>query len=580
MAALTPDPMSIAQAIASFIAAQGVRRVYGLCGGHIQPIWDALSQFGVTIIDTRHEGAAVHMAHAEAELTGGLGVALVTAGPGFTNTLTGLANARVASSSVLVISGRPPRPQEGLGALQEIPQGSLARPLCRRTEQVTHQGRVLPALAGAVWSALGGDGPPGPAYVDFPTDLLREPVIDRQQARKWMVRRGPAPLRPDPGPVAAAAKVLTGSRRLVVVAGRTQRLESSLLVRFLDETDAIFIAQPEARSLLECAPTRSVLGAKGRALAEADVVLTLGCQLNFQLAYGSPAVIGGAARLIRVGPSQNDLLDNRPADVEVQGDVSAVLAALLALGVRPRDPDSGWRAYLRSVSANRVAKLRSEIESAPAGSDARMHPYRLLEALQEFIGPDCIVVADGGDILSFARVALSPTRYLDAGAFGCLGVGVPFAIAAALSDRARPVICVTGDGAFGFHAMELDTAARTAAPVLIVVANNEAWNIERNDQRAHWNGNILGSELPGCRYDLLATALGIHGARVDDPANLREALQVALNHLPALVDVAVTRDAESPDFRAGLPGVPDHQALATWDEVDRRMAEQCASPQA
>jgi acetolactate synthase-1/2/3 large subunit len=410
--------------------------------------------------------------------------------------------------------------------------------------------------------------------VDFPTDLLREPVADERDALGWIARRGPAPIRPDPGCVAEAAELLTRSRRPVLVAGRVRHLAAKLLTRFLEESGALFLAQPEARSLLPFATANAVPGAKARALAEADLIMTLGCQLNFQLAYGSRAVLAPTARLIRVGRSQNELVDNRPADVEVQGDVGAALGALLAIGIRPHDPDLGWREYLRAVSDERETKLKAEVTDAPAGADGRMHPYRLLEAVGEFVGPNDVVVADGGDILSFARVALPPTTYLDSGAFGCLGVGVPFAIAAALVGGTRPVVCVTGDGALGFHAMELDTASRTGAPVLVVVANNEAWNIERTDQLANWNGHIVGSELPGCRYDTLANALGVHGDRVDDPTDLRDALKDALDHLPALLDVAVTRDAESPDSRAGLPRVPDHHALATWDTAERRLAAQ------
>jgi acetolactate synthase-1/2/3 large subunit len=461
-----------------------------------------------------------------------------------------------------------------MGALQEISQATMARPLCRRTEQVSHQRRVLPALAAAAWTALGGDGPTGPAYVDFPTDLLREPLADAVHDAGWITCRGPSALRPDPGCVAEAAALLTRSRRPVVVAGRVRHLSPTLLARFLDETDAMFVAQSEARALLATAGAAAVPGAKGRALAEADLVITLGCRLNFQLAYGSPAVISPAASLIRVGRSQDDLVDNRPADVELQGDVAAALGALVAIGVSPKDPDRGWREYLRTMSAEREARLKAEIADARTGSDGRMHPYRLLDAVGEFVEPHDVVVADGGDILSFARVALPPTTLLDSGAFGCLGVGIPFAIAAALVGGTRPVVCITGDGAFGFHAMELDTASRTGAPVLVVVANNEAWNIERADQLSNWSGHIAGTELPGCRYDQLANALGVHGVRVDDPGDLREALRQARDHLPALVDVAVTRDAESPDFRAGLPNVPDHHALATWDKVERQLTEQ------
>jgi acetolactate synthase-1/2/3 large subunit len=354
-------------------------------------------------------------------------------------------------------------------------------------------------------------------------------------------------------------------------------LEPALLVRFLAEADALFLAQSEARALLPVATAAAVPGARARALAEADLIMTLGCQLNFQLAYGSPAVVSQAASLIRVGRSQDELVDNRPADVELQGDVAAVLGALLAIGVSPEDPDRGWRESLRAASAEREARLKAEMAGASAGSDGRMHPYRLLGAVAELVDPDDVVVADGGDILSFARIALPAATYLDCGGFGCLGVGVPFAVAASLVRR-QPVVCVTGDGALGIHAMELDTASRTGAAILVVVANNEAWNIERADQLSNWNGHVVGTELPGCRYDRLANALGVHGVRVDHPGELRRALREALEHLPALVDVAVTRDALSPDFCAGLPQVPDHHALATWDEAERRMAERSVGP--
>lgn len=567
-------PRTVAEAVARFLVAQGVQRVYGLCGGHIQPIWDELVRQGLSIVDTRHEGAAVYMAQADAELTGRLGVALVTAGPGFTNTLTAMANAAVGGGAVLVLSGRPPRPQEGMGALQEFPQATMARQLCRHAEEVSHQRRVLPALATAVWTALGGDGPLGPAYVDFPTDLLREPLVDAAYDARWLTRRGPSALRPDPSSVAAAAALLTRSRRTVVVAGRVRHVPPKLLSRFLRETDAVFVAQSEARALLPAVGSAAVPGAKGQAFSEADLVVTLGCRLNFQLGYGSPAVLSPTAGLIRVGRSQDELVDNRPADVELQGDVAASLAAMMTLGVSPRDPDRGWRNYLRTMSTERAERLKAELGGAPAGSDGRMHPYRLLEAVAELVNPDDVVVADGGDILSFARVALPPASYLDSGAFGCLGVGVPFAIGAALAGGGKPVVCVTGDGALGFHAMELDTASRTGAPILVVVANNAAWNIERADQLSNWNGRIAGTELPGCRYDKLAKAVGVHGIRVDEAQDLRHALHDALEHLPALVDVAVTREADSPDFRSGLPSVPDHQALATWDKAERLLAGQ------
>jgi acetolactate synthase-1/2/3 large subunit len=197
-----------------------------------------------------------------------------------------------------------------------------------------------------------------------------------------------------------------------------------------------------------------------------------------------------------------------------------------------------------------------------------MHPYRLLSEVNRVAGQDSVVVADGGDILSFARVALAAQAYLDCGAFGCLGVGVPFANAAAMTLPERPVLAVIGDGAFGFTAMEIDTAVRHRLGVVYVIANNQAWNIEKTDQLQRFAGNVVGVDLPGCRYDLLARALGAAGRRVSDPDALPEALAWARDNAPAVLDVLVTQDAQSPDSAAGLATVPSHQALTKWQQAE------------
>ena len=181
------------------------------------------------------------------------------------------------------------------------------------------------------------------------------------------------------------------------------------------------------------------------------------------------------------------------------------------------------------------------------------------------------MVADGGDFLSFARLALTGWRFLDAGAFGCLGVGVPFGIAASLAYPDRPVIVATGDGALGINAMELDTAARHGAKIVVLVANNRAWNIERYDQLENY-GLVAGTELADVDYAAMARGLGLHAERVEDPDELTGAVQRALDSAPALIDVVVSRDAPSPDAGKGLGFVPDYQALTPWDEkeIERR----------
>jgi acetolactate synthase-1/2/3 large subunit len=197
-----------------------------------------------------------------------------------------------------------------------------------------------------------------------------------------------------------------------------------------------------------------------------------------------------------------------------------------------------------------------------------MSPNYVIGAVNDLLTDRSVAIADGGDILSFARVGLKPVDYLDCGALGCLGVGVPFAIAAALLRPEEPVIAVIGDGSFGFTAMEVDTAVRRGARAVFVVVNNEAWNIERHDQVDRFDGNLVGVDLPGCRYDLLARGLGAHGERVEDASELADALKRALENAPAVVDVLVSRTAKSPDYLGGLAEVPPRQAVGPWNAAE------------
>jgi len=560
---------SSAAVIARFLKARGVDRVFGLCGGHIMPMWMRIGGEGIAIVDVRDERAAVYMAHAYGELSGRLGVALVTAGPGVTNAMTGIANAHVARAPLLVLSGVPPRAQENRGALQDIVHTELVRSITRYARTVREPALVLQELDEAIARAYGHGGEPGPVYLDFPTDTLRA-QIPRALQRDEHFRAKPLPvIAPDPSDARAAADLLWSAKRPLVISGRGARNGGASLVRLLDRLGAAYLDTGESRGLVPDAHPSVVAAMRATVMREADVVLTVGRRLDFQLAYGSPAVFGDA-RFVRVADIASELRDNRRGDVELFASSTSALDAIAAAAAeRAPAVDRQWSRGLRVRHEERVRKLRESMRHAAAGADGRMHPNRLLACLQDKIGDDAIVVADGGDFLSFARVGLSASRWLDPGPLGCIGVGTPFGIAAALACPGRTVIVATGDGAFGFNAMEIDTAVRHRAPLLIVVANNGAWQIEVHDQSTTY-GNVVGTRLQHADHASMARAFGMHAERVERADDLPAAIDRALANRPALLDVVVTSDAVSSDAKSGLAWVPDLQALAAWDDAERQ----------
>ena len=571
----TPTPTSAVAArssaalIARFLKARGVDRVFALCGGHIMPIWMRLDAEGIRIVDVRDERAAVYMAHAHAELTGGLGVALVTAGPGVTNAMTGIANAHVARAPVLILSGTPPRLQENRGALQDMVHTEFVRPLTRYARTVREPALVLQELDEAVARALGQAGEPGPVYLDFPVDTLRAEVPAAVQLPELFAPRLARRLWPDAAAVAEAVDLLWSARRPLVIAGRGARGAAGPLVQLLDRVGALYLDTGESRGLVGEDHPSVVAAMRGSVMADADVIVTLGRRLDFQLAYGSPAVFG-EAKFLRIADCASELRDNRRGAAEILATPSAALEALLALaGDRPPATDRAWARQVRSQHLARAEKLRTSMASAAPGSDGLMHPNRLLAALRDALPHDAVVVADGGDFLSFARVGLPASTYLDPGSLGCIGIGTPFGIAASLACPDRTVVVATGDGAFGFNAMEIDTAARHQAPVLIVVANNGAWAIEVRDQQ-ETHGKVVGTRLQFADHAAMARAFGLHAERVERAEDLPAAIQRALAHRPALLDVLVTPEAASSDAKSGLAWVPDLQALGAWDEAERR----------
>lgn len=566
---LNSDDLSVAAWIAKFLEARGVDRIFGLQGGHIQPIWDFAAQRGIRIVDVRHECAAVHMAHAHAELTGGFAVAMVTAGPGVTNTVTAIANASLARIPVLVIGGCTSRPQANMGPLQDIPHVDIIKPVARlsRTARVADQ--VIRELDEAVARAMGDGGEPGPVYLEIPTDVLRQHVPEHMVLEDWMAPKSPRVMPPDPAAVEDAAKALWSAKRPVVVAGRGANGAAEALNRLLDASGALYLDTQEARGLVSGEHGSFVGAMRGQVMAEADLVITVGRRLDYQLGYGSPAVFPHA-RFIRISDTASELIDNRRGTPEMLASPALALDAIVDAGANLGRPalDRDWADGTRAKHVARASGNNREVPQT--GKDGKIHPMAIFDALKKVADKDYIAVADGGDFLSFARVGLEAKTYLDAGAFGCLGVGVPYANAASLAFPDRQVVCVTGDGAYGLNAMEIDTAVRQGAKPVIIVSNNAAWNIERFDQSDNYGGRVVGTLLRHSDYAGMATALGLHGERVDDPADLTAAIERALQNAPAVVDVVTSQDAVSSDAKKGLGFVPDYQPLTVWDDAERR----------
>ena len=573
---MTPPPITDqcgAAVIARFLKARGVQRVYGLCGGHIMPIWMRLDAEGIRIVDVRDERAAVYMAHAEAQLTGRLGVALVTAGPGVTNAMTGIANAHVARAPVLVLSGLPPTAQENRGALQDIVHTDLVRGITRYARTVRHPDLIPQELAEAAARAQGIGGEAGPVYLDFPVDTLRGEVCRAVQLPEYFSPAAALPQPPHPAQVQAAVELLWSAKRPLFISGRGAQGAGPALSALLSRLNAAYLDTGESRGLVSD-DHPSVVGAmRGTVMGQADLVITVGRRLDFQLAYGSPAVFGDA-RFLRIADCAAELRDNRHGDLGMLCNPALALQAILdAAPARAPAGDAAWLAGLREQHLKRSDKLAASMREAPAGTDGRMHPNRVLAALREALPADAVVVADGGDFLSFARVGLPATTYLDPGSLGCIGVGTAFGIAASLVYPERTVVVATGDGAFGFNAMEIDTAVRHGAPILVVVANNGSWAIEVRDQQ-ETHGKVVGTHLQFADHAAMARAFNLHAERVEQPEDLPGAITRALQQLaqgrPALLDVIVTPEAASSDAKSGLAWVPDLQPLGAWNEAEQK----------
>lgn len=573
-------PHTGADLLAKALVDRGIEQVYGLHGGHLQRIFDALPEYGIDIVTTRDERAAAYMAHAHYQVTGEPGVALATAGPGVTNALTGVANAQSYQIPMLLIGGSASLKQQERIALQEIEQVDMYEPITEWAGTIYEAERMPEYVDIALRNAQRPR--PGPSFLNIPMDVQNEKVPDEWlDEERGVVQEYPATKthRPRPGTAATAALVSTleAAERPVLISGvgvLNSGVEDTLR-QFVEAAGIPYLDTAESRGYVPGTHPMNVSAARSKAVGEADTIVLLGKRLDFTMAFGSDVFFNPDATLAQIDADESEIGRNRPIDVPVVGDERATLNYLLE-----EDLDSltsGWDEDWIDDLCESDALSRDGLEQQFANDETPIHPWRLCGEVRDRIDEDAYVACDGGDILSFGRIALDvqrPRHWLNSGPFGCIGATVAQTIAAALLEPDKQVISLIGDGSFGFNSIELDTAARYGADVTFVVSNNAAWNIDRYDQKERYD-HIVGTELQHTRYDMFAEAVGGHGEHVEEVGELGPALDRAIEfNGPSVVNVIVKRDTPSPDFEQGMQShenhdMPDLQLLKPWDEMER-----------
>ncbi len=514
--------------VAKALGKAGVRHVFTLCGGHILPIYDGCLGEGIRIIDARHEQAAAHAADAYARLTRGIGVAIVTAGPGVTDAVTGVANAMSARSPLLLIGGAAPLALRGRGALQDVEQVGLLRAITKGAWSVPETRQIPEVLGTAIRTALSGR--PGPVFVEIPVDLLLNTIEDRLAPIPARYVHYPAALA-DPPDVARLAELVSGAARPVVLAGGGVYWDDAAasLAAFALASGAPVFMNGAGRGTLPADHPLAFGLARGWALGRADLVLVLGTPLDFRLGYGQPPAFAEDARVCMIDCDPVELGRNRPLELGLAGHVGRILDQVA--GALPASPPAGREEWRRRV-ADRERAARETLDAQCASDDVPISHYRWAAEIASVVTPETIVVGDGGDVVGCASKIIplsAPGQWLDPGPFGCLGVGPSFAIAAKLLHPDRRVLLIAGDGAFGLNGMEMETAVRFGLPLTCIIGNDGGWGQIRNPQLSFWGeARAVATSLPSSRYDLMVEALGGRGALITNPKEIRPALEHAL----------------------------------------------------
>ena len=530
---------------------EGIEKVFTIVGDTILPLVDAAADEGIEFIDTRHEGAALHMADGYARITGRPACGIFTGGPGFSNAISALPAIYTSESPVVFVAGCAELPEKGMTAFQEIDQVNMAAPVTKGSWLIHDLKRIPEYVATAFRTAT--TGRPGPVHLTLPIDL-QDAEISEEDLPQFLPQEYRPTGRPqgDPSLIEEAARLLRGARRPVIIAGNPARysVASEQLEKLAESTGIPVFTVEQARGLLDdehplCfGYADGALNPTARRFREADAALLLGKRLDHRYRYGG--VFSADAKLIQVDPSPAEIGRNRGVAVGIQGDLGAVvdqITAAMSSSAASNEDKSAWVDQLREDRNAWDEELRGK-----ATGEAPMHPLDVYTGLEKHLDDDSVIIFDGGDYVQWGRAymkARKPGHFMRLGPLSHLGAGIPYGMAAKLANPDSKVLVFIGDGAFGFYSMEYDTCIRHNLNITTVLGNDATWGIDKTFQVAYF-GRAVGTDLRHIRYDRVVEAIGGYTEHVEEPGDVAAAVGRALaSGQPSLVDVTV-RSGASP----------------------------------
>jgi thiamine pyrophosphate-dependent acetolactate synthase large subunit-like protein len=546
-----PETISGGHLVAKALRAEGIEVIFTLCGGHIIDIYDGCIDEGIRIIDVRHEQVAAHAADGYARITGRPGCAVVTAGPGTTDAVTGVANALRAESPMLLIGGQGALNQHRMGSLQDLPHVDMMRPITKFASNVVTTERVADMVSMAFREALAGA--PGPAFLEIGRDILdaRIPVQQAVIPQPGHYRASTKSIG-DPADIERLADILVAAERPCVLLGSqvwTCR-GAEAAVEFAHTLNIPAYMNGAARGTLPPGDSHHFHQTRRHAFNNADVILIVGTPFDFRMGYGKR--LSQDATVVQIDMDYRTVGKNRDVSLGLVGDVGAILGAVTQAA--SGRSDNGARRRETWLKDLRAEEQRMQEERLPRlqNDSVPIHPLRLAHEINQFLTDNTLFIGDGGDVVTFSGGVVQPKGpglWMDPGPLGTLGVGVPFAMAAKAARPDLEVVGLFGDGALSLTGWDFETMVRFDLPFIGVVGNNSYMNQIRYGQIQKYGeerGDV-GNKLGDVPYDKFAEILGGYGEEVREPGQIRPALERARESgKPALINVWIDQNAFAP----------------------------------